>query len=447
MFAARHRHLFHRASYRRLIVSSLQKTRPRIYRNMTGSLNHKLSIGHIYGWIMASVSCAVPLMFSVPETLLFVIAVATATAPSLIPAKAKYSLRTLDSVRHIDIAILVFYISSCISTVFAYDVTTALPAINLRTLFVLLYFALRWLEGPEVVLIAPLAVGMIVHCIEGIVHFVRSYSVWLLLQFRSLSDFRSTVTLTSPGVRPGNHAAIYIVTVAASMYGIRSRNIQSSVAMYICHICLVISFACVAISLSRGLYLCVVVLLAIAGWSIWNAIRDHAKLILAIVGIASITLAVMLVCVRPIVIAMSDTMRLVSRLSQVRSADGRFVINVTALHMALHSGWIGTGLDNYALAARHRHLLNASYVTAHSFNVALQVGVEQGLVGITSLLVLIVAGGQMLWKIRTRPECHSLIGGGAALLLFGLTQSFIIADQETAVSLAVFSALVTRVSA
>lgn len=391
-----------------------------------------------YAPLLLAVSCVFLLAVTVPA--LWSLALATLLA-IFMAAKPVGSERCLCL---LDIGVFAFYASSCLSTAFAYDVSTTLPELNLRTFFLLIYLACRWMEGPDTMLVSALATGMIIHCIEGLVRFVRSYLQWSTLHFTSLADFRSSVTLTAAGVRPGNHAAIYIVAIAAAIYGVRSIPRGSRVATCLYISSLALSLMCVALSFSRALYVCAALCLVISVWDIRRKMRLGAKATLVTAGGAILALIVVFFCARPILAAVRDTVLFSARLSQARSISGRLSINRTALHLATHSGWIGAGLDNYALVLRRLDLMSPSLLTAHTFNVALQVAIEQGLLGVASLLLIFVGIMRMLWQHRRIGQCKPLLACTAALLLFSMTQSFVLADQATAVALAIYCALVSK---
>jgi len=132
------------------------------------------------------------------------------------------------------------------------------------------------------------------------------------------------------------------------------------------------------------------------------------------------------------------------RLSQKRSIHGRLSVNTTALHLIPQSGMFGAGVGNYALAIRRGGLDTPSMLTVHAFNTALEVTIEQGFVGLAILVVALVELTRILVKrLRTGPG-YVLLGGATALLLYSLSQTYVIADQATAVLFALFCATVVN---
>lgn len=343
----------------------------------------------------------------------------------------------------LDASLLACYLSSCISTALAYDISTALPQLNLRTFALLLYLACRRSSGTESHLILGAAMGMIVHCGQALWAFYKSYQEWVTLQFSHLVDFRSFVTLTGPGTRPGNHNAIYIIAIILGLYEIGGHRRLSRSEIVILLSVIGMSLACVLLSFSRSLYLSALVCLLAAAWEARR--RLSLKQTAVIYGVGSIIIIVAaagLIWIRPVMNAIIDTGLFGTRLSHQLSVSGRISIYREALDLVEHCGWFGAGVSNYTLALRSQGLAAPSLLTAHAFNVILECTIEQGRLGFVTLVLVLWGIIRALAQRFLMNQGWTLSGGFIALLLYSMSQTFVIADQETATSLAVFCSVV-----
>lgn len=368
----------------------------------------------------------------------FILASIAALAALIEPSRLKRGFSLLD------FGLVLFYVSSCVSTALAYDISIALPQLQLRTSCLLLYLVLRSSGTSMPRLIAASGLGIIVHCIEALIAFSLSYREWCRLHFSTLVDFRSFVTLTLHGEKPGNYAAVFIIALTLAIYGVREYAHESCVSRIICIATLGLSLVCILLSFSRALYASSVFCILASIWGI--AKSSPVKLRPMIVGLV-VVLAIFpiaLLCIRPVVDAVKDTMLIGTHLSQARSTNGRLSINKTALHLIPHVGLFGVGVSNYALEIRRQGLLSPSSLTAHAFNTSLEVSVEQGIFGLVALLVGLSGVTIILLRRFQSGRGHVLLGGCAALLLFSFSQSFIVADQATAALLAVLCALIAQ---
>ena len=368
-------------------------------------------------------------------TLITAVALLSVVSPST--CRGRFSL--------LDLGLISFYVSSILSSVFAYDITTALPQVQLRTLFVLLYLALRSSGVALLDIVTASGLGMIIRCIESLVAFSRSYFEWRGLQFASLVDFRSSVTLTLHGERPGNYAAIYIASLALGIYGLRQEsNSARRIKTVICSISITLSAVCILLSFSRSLYICSFLCVLLSTWGAVNTALLRKRAVIAGLVAVLLVLAVAVLWIRPIANAIGDTVLFGTRLSQERSTSGRLSIASIALHLATRAGMLGAGVSNYALEIRRRGLTSPSLLTAHAFNTALEVTTEQGIIGLAALVTICV--GMITIIVRRFRTGHGkvLLGGYSGLLLYSMTQTFVIADQATATLLAVFCALAVQ---
>lgn len=340
----------------------------------------------------------------------------------------------------LDLGLISFYISSITSTVFAYDIVTALPQLQLRTLFLLLYLAFRLLETTALDVVTASALGMSIHCVESLVEFCHSYREWRGLQFDSLVDFRSLVTLTLHGEKPGNYAAIYIAALALGIFGLRGGTRWKRTKTVICLVSIGLSAVCVLLSFSRSLYLSATLCIVLATWGAVKWADFRKKAIIVCFATVLLITVVGVTYVRPVAIAISDTIHLGAQLSQRRSASGRLSINRTALHLVTQVSLFGAGLSNYALQVRRSGFTSPSLLTAHAFNTALEVTIEQGILGLATLIVILSGMTKIVIERFRTGQGKALLGACVALLVYSMTQTFVIADQPTALLLAVLCA-------
>ena len=339
----------------------------------------------------------------------------------------------------LDFALLLFYISSILSTLFAYDTAVALPELGRRSVFLLLFLAFSLMRERFRDVLMASAVGMLVRCIGAIIAFSGHYREWLALKFGSLSTFRSFVTLTADGEKPGNLAAIYIISIALAMLCIGGSTFRKRAELEMFMASAGLSAICVLLSFSRALYissLICIVLCALGG-----KIPSHLKSRSVIIAFSTALVIVGAIIWRsPILNAARETATLQATLSQQRSADSRLLVTKTALHLAPKSGAIGVGLGNYALALRRAGMNSQQLLTTHPFNSLLDVTIEQGIVGAIAFLLLVSGlAFRIIRRIRTS-EGKALLGGLCGLSVFSMGQTFVIADQATAVLIAVFCA-------
>lgn len=345
----------------------------------------------------------------------------------------------------LDIALVLLYASSCISTFFAYDTFTALPQFGLRTIFILLYLACRYFDAEIVTLVSAAGIGSIVYCLHALVLFFKSYRLWDKLNFTSLVDFRSIVTLTAPGIRPGNHNATYLIALSIGMYGLRKPASHFRLEGWISLVVVFLAMVCALLSFSRALYLSAFICLSVGAWGGLRKSSAGRKLLAAALGLVILAiLSFKLFGAHFILEGMRDTILFGTRLSQERSTSGRLTIYRTALRLIGSNAWFGSGISNYALALRRQGLTTPSVLTAHPFNVLLEVTIEQGIVGATALILALAGSLKLVWQRIQTGEAKALIGGIMGLLLFSLSQTYFIADQATAVLLAVFCAILAN---
>lgn len=344
----------------------------------------------------------------------------------------------------LDLGLILFYVSSVASTVFAYDIQTALPQLQLRTLFLLLYLALRSPGRINFDIVTASELGMIVRCGESLAAFSRSYREWIGLQFTSLVDFRSSVTLTLHGEKPGNYAAIYIAALALGIYGLRGGKSIGRVKMVIFMVSIGLSAMCVLFSFSRSLYVCSALCIVLSMWGATRKVHFRKRIVVASLAATLVIITAGVLCVRPITEAIGSTVLWRTRLSQERSTTGRLSINLAAMHLATQSGLLGAGVSNYALEVRRRGLTSPSLLTAHAFNTVLEVGIEQGIIGFAALFVILAGVTRIIVKRFRTGRGKAFLGGSAGLLLYSMSQTFVIADQATATLLAVFCTIAVQ---
>lgn len=343
-----------------------------------------------------------------------------------------------------DIGLITFYFSSTLSAISANDIATSLPQLVLRTLFIILYFAFRISDLPVTILALASAVGAIVHCCEGLAAFVKSYYEWSNLHFSSLVDFRAFVTLTARGERPGNHAAIFVAALVMGIYGLRDYESEWRMPRVIFHALIALAGVCILLSLSRALYLCAAVCIVPALWSYWKSPTTSKRIVFIYLALCSVLLGTGVLFGRPIIRAIADTTFLTGHLSQERSIRGRLLVSRTVLKLISHIGVFGAGVSNYAIQLRRRGLTSPSLLTAHTFNLYLEVAVEQGMVGIAALGAIIAGWITAVFQRVEKSRRQAILCGGAALLMFGLSQTFIVADQGTAALLAALCAITVK---
>lgn len=341
---------------------------------------------------------------------------------------------------NIDLAFLLFYVSSLLSTIFAYDIAVALPELGRRTLFLLLYLAFSLSrERFRDILIASV-LGMSLRCLGALLVFSGHYQEWSALRFGSLSTFRSFVTLTFNGERPGNYAAIYIVSLALAILSAREGSFQKRAVLGVSLVAAGLSAICVLVSFSRSLYICSAICIALSalGGKMPSFIKKRSVVIVT----SCLLIAMMAVFWHsPILSAARETAAFQATLSQKRSAESRLFVTKAAFHLALKSGPAGAGLGNYALALRRAGMDSRQLLTTHPFNTALDVTIEQGIVGAVALVVLFISLASVTVRRFRTNEGKALFGGFFALSLYSMSQSFVITDQATAVLLAVVCAL------
>ena len=382
-------------------------------------------------WILPA-ACVIMLSVRVPLGWVLVLAVLSAGVTVLEESRNRHNPSMLDA------ALLMFYASCCVSTVFAYDVSTALIGLNLRTLCLLLYLASRGLWDSKPALSFAFCIGAALHCAESIRNFARFYQAWAALSFSHLVDFRSFVTLTAAGVRPGNHYALYIIGLTLGIYRLQSKMIVSRIDAIICGVAIITCTVCVLLSFSRVLYVCTLAIFLICAWNPVNKLVTRWKIIsVGFLTIVLVTAAVAL-WANPVIKAIGETVQFNNRVSQQQSASGRLGIGRAAAHLAIHCGLVGKGIGNYALEVRHAGLTSPSLLTAHAFNVLVETTIEQGHLGLATLLFVLVALTKRIYRGFGASRDKALLAGLVGLTVYGMNQSFVVADQATAVSLAVF---------
>jgi hypothetical protein len=340
----------------------------------------------------------------------------------------------------LDFALIAFYVSSCASTVLAYDISTAIPQLQLRTLFLMAYLICRYSSKTMSNMIFASAIGMVIHCIESIVQFSIRYHRWSELHFSSLVDFRSYVTLATQGQKSANYAAIYLITIIMCIYGLIVAGNNSRATAYIYLTSVWMSVACVLLSFSRALYLSALICLLVPIWCLTKKFPTRSRPVIFSLAFLILAITATLLFAKPVISAVLDTVHLVARSSQIRSSIGRLSINLTASRLIYSSGLFGAGVGNYALEMRRHGLSSPSLLTAHAFNTTLEIAIEQGLCGLATLLLVLVAIAKgLMARLSTGPG-KVLIGGTAALVVYSMSQTYVIADQVTALLLAVFCA-------
>lgn len=402
----------------------------------TGRPSELLKSALLHGpYILVSLALVVLLAIKVPGQWLIIISCTAALSGLLSSPAPSLPFRSLDC------GLLLFYASSCISAAFAYDTATALPELGLRTSCMLIYLAVIGMRHkPSYVLLAS-SLGFCAFCGEGLLHFFRSYNAWRELGFIHLVDFRSFVTLTPDNVMPANHNAPYIIGLGIGLYGLRAFAPISNIRRYVSALVILLSTACALLTFSRGLYISLLAILAIGLGQAWRLFAKRRRAIVG--GILCVTIAIVVLTpyTLPIVQAVVDTILFRTRASQQLSTTGRLHIYQTAMHLARHCDFIGAGLGNYSLAMQRSHLLNPMLLTTYVFNVPLQTAIEQGWLGIVALAALVVALVRTLLQDRPARVRRVLLGCAVGLVIYGLNQSFVIADGTTAAALGLFLAI------
>jgi hypothetical protein len=295
-------------------------------------------------------------------------------------------------------------------------------------------------------ILAVSCISIIVHCIESLVAFSKSYTVWNTLHFVSLVDFRSQVTLTLHGEKPGNYAAVFLIAMSLAIYGLTGARHRSAAIHAVYILAIVLAATCVLLSFSRLLYFCLFVCILQPVWQ-WckQSSLQKRRVIFGIIA-AIVFIAIAIFTVRPILRAICETMLFGLHLSQQRSTYGRLSITVAALHLLANMSLYGAGVSNYALRLRQVGMTSPSLLTAHAFNSALEIAIEQGYLGIAASLTVLVGGAAILIPRLQTEQGKVLLGGCAALLVYGFGQTFLVADQATATLIAVFLAVIAGVA-
>jgi hypothetical protein len=401
-------------------------------KNSIRYIRHRV-LGNVYQDILLT-TCIILLASSLSSLWSFALVVV-----ATLSVAARISTNTVHFTL-LDFGLISFFLSSVISTAFAYDMMTALPQLQLRTLFLLLYLALRSSEIIPSEIVTAIGLGMILHCIEVLVVFARSYRQWKELQLVSLVDFRSVVTLTFHGEKPGNYAAIYIATLAIGIYGLGRHKVQFTLSDAVCMVSLALSTVCIVLSFSRSLYISSALCLLL---SLWGRVRmpvgRRTVCVVLLTTFCLMTAGVLYF--GPVIYAIRDTASLGSRVSQIRSVSGRLSIFKIALHLVGKVGVLGTGIGNYALEIRRSGLTSPSTLTAHAFNTPLEVGIEQGVLGLVTLAAIVGGMTTIIVEHFRTARGKAILGGFAALVLYSMSQTFVVADNATATLLAAFCAI------
>jgi len=345
----------------------------------------------------------------------------------------------------IDIGILLFYVSSILSTVLAYDIATSIPQLILRTIFILFYISLRSIDQPSHLVLLTINLGIALEGARSLITLVQRYAMWSSLGFSHLIDFRAIVSLNIPGVRTGNHYTIYIIAPILAIYALEYMSGLNKEEVFASKTSLTLALICVLLTFSRGLYIAVATGITV---SLSRAIfRSHAQKLVRyfLIFIAAISITYSLHTWSPVLDAVVDTAIPAGRTSQVLSVHGRLNVLNVAVHAATSSGWIGFGPGNYALAVRHLRLAGSTNSPKHALNSFLEVTVEQGAFGLLAMFVTILGVLKMLHG-TLRGGGLPLLGGYLALFLYGFTQSFVIADEATAIALSCFVSMTISAS-
>jgi O-antigen ligase len=167
---------------------------------------------------------------------------------------------------------------------------------------------------------------------------------------------------------------------------------------------------------------------------------NAGKLALGAVAVAAI--AVLFIPRVPSAVA--DTARMAAHASQERSADGRLAIAGAALHVLREGKAVGAGVGNYALVVRGRGLTSPQMLTAHPFNTLLEIGIEQGVLGVVAVAIIVWSMVKIAIRRRHTGAGFVLLCGVVAIGLYGMGQTYVIADSATAVLLSAFTAVCLR---
>jgi O-antigen ligase len=341
----------------------------------------------------------------------------------------------------LDFAILLFYLSSVLSTYFAYDSKTSLPQMQLRTIFTLLYTVVR--SSSEVLQRALIGsiFGAILKAVLSLSYFFRSYDAWMELGFPHIVDFRAFVTLMPFPIRPGDHNACYVAVLTFCFYSFRQNRLRSGITKYLLLLSAGLSSVCILLSFSRSLYLATMICILFGLPETIAMDKQRPRIRPVLTGISVLAISVILVGILygPLFKGVIETAELYRRPTQRLSVEGRAAIYRSALPLVRNADFAGFGVSNYALAVRRQQL--DVPLTARPLNLYLQVAIEQGVLGIVSLIIWLAAIVRSLWNRASSTGRLSLAGGCLALIVYGMAQNFLIADIPTATVLAILFAL------
>ena len=291
----------------------------------------------------------------------------------------------------IDLAVVVFLLASVISCLRGVYLLNSLSALSQIVEASLVYIIVRSSErrGNNTLLIALTCFGILTAG-YSIALFVREYAVWRSIGFNDVIYFRRNLSLTGFASYSGNEHLRFILCIGFGLMSLAVMPTWRYWTQLLAISSLALNVLCVVLTFSRLAYFTVIFSI-LAGSVLARAIgtgvaRSVARAFVIATGLTFVFLASQNL-IRPF----WTTLRWSKTEVQIRSLDGRQRIALSSLRIMKVHPWIGYGLGNFAYANTGNLRSAEEEYTPQPFNWFLQVGVEEGLVGIAGIVWLLVA--------------------------------------------------------
>lgn len=329
----------------------------------------------------------------------------------------------------LDVAIFIFALACCVSTVFAEYKPAAVNVSALCIAASLIYYCIRRELYRSAGLLAVAGLTVLFYAAAGLLHFAAVYKQWHALGFTRLVDFRVYVT-SIPGLFPNSSpAAFFLSGLALSLVALHRPLPARNVSMWLFVFSSIGCFVCLLLSFSRGAYAALLCFAAV--YAFFERRRQHALRVLAA---AMCVFAVVALSSGDIRRAMLDTMAVRSTVSQRRSMSGRAEIALESAKLVLLKPVVGAGPGNFPYAWQTYSAYQQPRVVSESYNLLLNTAVESGILGVAALFLLGAGIAVRLYRLR---RIQSFSGGaiaGAActsLAVLSLSHSFLFSGRAT----------------
>lgn len=329
----------------------------------------------------------------------------------------------------LDVAIFIFAVACCISTVFAEYKPAAVNVSAICIAASLIYYCIRRQFHRSAGLLATAGLIVLFYAAAGLVHFATVYKQWHTLGFTRLVDFRAYVT-SIPGFFPNSSpAAFFLSGLALSLIALHRCLPTRNVSMWLFVFSSIGCFTCLLLSFSRGVYAALLCFAAV--YAFFERRREH---VIRGFAVAVCVFAVVALSSRDIGRAMVDTVAVRATVSQQRSLAGRTEIARESAKLALLKPVAGAGPGNFPYAWQTYSSYRHPNVVPESYNLLLSTAVESGILGVAALLLLGAAITVRLYRLRRIPSFSGGAIAGAAcasLAVLSLSHSFLFAGRAT----------------